>query len=237
MSIDLSPLASQVPGVRDPRSGLSRAPWGFLLHTTGGGVTDLAKRRGRKPIDVAIDTYIASQNGANGYLWGGPGYLIDHDGSIHQLAPDTVLTAHAGGSNRSRYLDGSWETVCTAATVLQWRAKHPGLAHPYSGFPAKSPNVDYVGCEMIPIGDGFGGAGMAPALRFTTAQHDAAIRLARDVGARHGFPAGWGTTPRLTGHEDVDPIERSDPRGGWDPGFLRAAPFFDFNYVRAGVNV
>jgi outer membrane protein OmpA-like peptidoglycan-associated protein len=33
------------------------------------------------------------------------------------------------------------------------------------------------------------------------------------------------------GHEDLSPITRSVRRGGWDPGFLRDAPFFDWNYV------
>lgn len=229
-----SPLAAQVAGVRDPLRGRGRKATGFLLHTTGGGVTAQAKHTGKTPLEVAIATYIASQNGSNGYTWGGPSYVIDHDGSIHQLAPDDVMTAHAGGNHREEYLNGSWEARCSPAAVARWHAQwSPTFRNPYSLFPSTSPNIDYIGCEMIPIGDGFGGDPMAPGLRFTKAQHDAAIALARDIGQRNGFPEGWTKTSMLVGHEDVDPLNRSDAFGGWDPGWLRAHPYFDFAYVRA----
>ncbi len=232
--LNLSPIALQVPGVRDPSLGRRRAPWGFLLHTTGGGITDIAKRKHEKPIDVAIQTYINSQNGSNGYFWGGPSYVIDHDGSVHQIAPDDILTAHAGSSNRPRYFDGEWETSCSAETVARWNAAWgPRHCHPYELFPDTSPNVSYIGCEMIPIGDGFGGDPMASGLRFTKAQHEAALGLAIDVGNRHGFPDGWRSSSRLLGHEDVDPLARSDAGGGWDPGVIRINPYFDLSFVRA----
>lgn len=231
----LSALAHQVQGVRDPHLGLHRAAWGFLLHTTGGGVTDQARREARVPLEVAIATYIASQNGSNGYKWGGPGYVIDFDGAIYQLAPDDCETEHAGGPYRQEYLSGAWTGHCSPETVAQWRARWPNFKNPYALFPSHRPNVDYVGCEMIPIGDGFGGAPMRPGLRFTKAQHDAAIALGRDIGARAGWPAGWATSSRFLGHEDVDPIERSDAHGGWDPGWLRSLPYFDMDYVRAGL--
>ena len=231
-----TPLAIvQVQGVRDPKLGRIRKPWGFLLHTTGGGITDIARKKHEKPIDVAIKTYINSQNGSNGYFWGGPTYVIDHDGQPYQLAPDEILTAHAGGSNRGRYFDGSWERDCPAEAVKHWKAAWPGRKHPYSLFPSTSPNNDYIGCEMIPIGDGFGGEPMAPGLRFTKAQHDTAIALGLELATRHGWPAGWGAASRLLGHEDVDPLNRSDGGGGWDPGMLRDKPYFDFSYVRAGI--
>ncbi len=232
--MNLSPLAKQVPGVRDPKLGRDRMPWGLLVHTTGGGVTALAKKQRRAPISVACEVYINSQNGSNGYLWGGPHYCLDHDGTIHQLAPDNVLTAHAGGGNRQAYLDGSWEARCSPPTVAAWREQWPKYRHPYQLFPSTSPNDDFVGLEMIPIGDGLGGEPLAPGLRFTAAQHDAVIALAIDLGERHGWPVGWQRSCRLLGHEDVDPINRHDVRGGWDPGWLREAHYFDFEYVRAG---
>jgi hypothetical protein len=224
----------QVPNCRDPKLGRIRAPWGFLLHTTGGGITDKAKRTGTKPIDVAIAAYIEMQNGSEGYTWGGPSYVIDFDGLAYQVAPDEVMTAHAGGGNRDAYFDGSWATRFPEATA-QWRARWPTYKHPYELFPTTSPNGPYIGCEMIPIGDGFGGSPMTPGLRFTAAQHETAVALGLELGARHGWPAGWGATSRLLGHEDVDPIERSDVGGGWDPGSLRAAPYFDMSYVRSRI--
>lgn len=228
-----SPLARQA-AVRDPRDAPRRGvPWGFLIHTTGGGVTDLAKKRGERPIDVALRVYVGAQNGDNGYLWGGPHYVCEHDGTIHQIAPDDAMTAHAGGYNRGRYFDGSWAPVFPEATA-RWRKQWPAYAHPYELFPSTSPNHDYIGLEMIPCGDGFGRP-MRAGLRFTQEQHDVAIRLAHDRARAHAWPAGWQRTSRLLGHEDVDPLNRADRGGGWDPGFLRAAPFFDFEYVRRAV--
>jgi hypothetical protein len=159
--------------------------------------------------------------------------VIDHDGTIYQLAPDDIVTAHAGGANKSAYASGSWSSIVSPETARRWRAKWPGYTNPYQLFPGSSPNTNYVGVEMIPIGDGFGGSPMRPGLRFTTAQHNAAVKLANDLASRHGFPSGWKSTSRLLGHEDVDPIERSDAGGGWDPGWLRNAPYFDFDFVRS----
>lgn len=230
-----SPLARKVPGVRAPETARSRRVWGFLIHTTGGGVTDKAARTGKTPLQVAIETYIASQNGANGYFWGGPHYVADFDGTLHQIAPDEAFTAHAGGPNRDKYLFGSWKTIVSSETVFQWQRRWPMMKHPYSMFPSTSPNADYVGLEMIPVGDGFGGSSMAPGLRFTRAQHDAVIALGHDLAKRHQWPDGWFNGGRLVCHEDVDPIERSDAHGGWDPGVMRDKPYFDLEYVKRGL--
>ena len=230
-----SPLAVPAPNMRDPQTALDRGlAWGALLHTTGRGVVAQAAKEKRTPLDVALEVYRASQNGSNGYFWGGPHYVIDHDGKRYQLAPEHALTAHAGGPNRPAYLSGHWEAKCSGATLAAWRAKWPGRRHPYSLFPSESPNHDYVGIEMIPIGYGFGSP-MRPELLFTQQQHDSAAELVRDIGARSGWPAGWHRTSRLVGHEDVDILERMDSHGGWDPGYLRAQPYFDFEYVRARV--
>lgn len=238
-----SPLAKRVAGVRDPALGSLRSPWGYLVHTTGGGVTDLAKKKGRNPLDVAIDIYIASQNGSNGYKWGGPHYVCDYDGGIYQLAPDNVKTAHCGSRSekyphgtRSFYIDGSWVKEIPVGVVGVWREQWPTKGHPYSLFPSMDPNTDYVGIECIPIGDGFGGAPMAPGLRFTTKQHNAVAALAEDLAARHSWPEGWSKSGRLVGHEDVDILNRSDRHGGWDPGWLRASPYFDFAYLRGRID-
>jgi len=232
----ISPLARQVPGVRDPKLGRSRArAWGLLLHTTGGGVTDKAKKLGKTPIAVAIETYINSQNGANGYFWGGPGYVLEHDGTLHQLAPDNIVTAHAGGPHRDQYLDGTWLSKVSPSMATEWHRQWSVNRNPYSLFPSRSPNEDYIGVEMIPCGDGFG-IPMRPGLRFTQAQFDTVIALGSEMGKRHIWPVGWQKTARLLGHEDVDPIERHDSKGGWDPGWLRASPYFDFDYVRSRIS-
>jgi hypothetical protein len=235
--INLSSLAKQVPGCRSPKlDGNVRIPWGFLLHTTGRGVPEKAAKTKKKSIDIAIAIYIDSQNGSNGYKWGGPTYVMAHDGTIHQIAPDNIRTEHCGGPHRQEYLSGTWINKCSPAAVARWNAHWgPRYKSPQELFPSKSPNTDYIGCEMIPIGSGIGGEPMRKGLLFTKAQHDAAIALAKDVGERHGFPGGWAHTPRFVGHEDVQLLDRQDKGGGWDPGFLRMKPYFDFDYVRAGL--
>ena len=222
--------------MRDPSKGVTLGQrFGALLHTTGRGVVALAQTHKRTPIDVAIETYRESQNGSNGYFWGGPSYVIDHDGTQHQLAPDNILTAHAGGGNREAYLSGHWTAKCSGATLTAWRKAWPTYQHPYSLFPSTSPNHDYVGIEMIPIGCGFGGSPMRPGLLFTKEQHESAAELAKDIAMRWGFPAGWAQTSRLLGHEDVDILNRMDSMGGWDPGWLRGQPYFDFAFVRGRI--
>ncbi len=234
----LSPLARQVPGCRDPKLGHHRNPQGFLLHTTGGGITAKAKQLGKDPLTVALDWYRASQNGANKsangkpYFWGGPTYLIDLAGNLHQLAPDDIRTEHCGHAHRDVYLSGAWKNLTSHAGVDAWQRQWPKYKSPQHLFPSRSPNDDYIGCEMIPIGDGFGGAPMGPGLRFSLAQHRTAVALRDDLGVRHGWPTGWEATWRLLGHEDVNPIDRDDAHGLWDPGFLRPRPYFDMAFVR-----
>lgn len=230
--VPLSPIATQVPRRTDAIT--KRKPWGFLLHTTGRGIPEKAKREGKPAIDVALAWYRRSQNGEQGYPWGGPGYVIDHVGAIYQIADDDTLTNHAGGPDREKYLNGSWQTLISAETLARWRAKWPRYSSPQALYPSRSANTDFVGCELIPVIEG-GPAPLRPGLLFTEAQHDAAVSLARDLAARHAWPAGWSSSPRLLGHEDVQPIQRHDTHGGWDPGWLRAAPFFDFARVRARV--
>lgn len=245
-SFDWSPVAERVvKGFQDPADGLERLARGYLIHTTGGGVLDKAKQTGKTPLAVALATYAASQAGSNGYRWGGPHYVGDHDGKLYQIAPDNVKTAHCGGRSdkfpngtRPHYIDGSWAKLLPATVVELWRKRWPNMMHPYSLFPSRDPNTDYVGLELIPIDVGNAEAmkatpPMAPGLRFTKAQHDTAVRLGRDLFARHEWPRTerW----RLLGHEDVDPLNRSDSLGGWDPGAMREKPYFDFDYVRTEI--
>lgn len=246
--------AIQAPSVLDPKHAPTRAPWGMMVHTTGSGVTSLARKEAmaeakraqaagvdprptRSPCDVALDVYRSSQKkkrrDGKSYVFGGPGYVVDYDGTIWRMAPDTANTAHCGGKDRSRYLSGAWAKVDgMTATVAAWWKQWSTRSNPYSLFPSTSPNVDYIGVEMVPIGDGFGGDPMAPGLRFTRAQHDAVITLGRYLREAHAWPLVWAGTGRLVGHEDIQPLNRHDKRGGWDPGYLRAAPYFDFAYVR-----
>lgn len=229
----ISPIAVQVEG--RTTNVKFRTPWGLLLHTTGSGIVEKAKKTKKTPIEVALKWYRLSQDGASGYPWGGPTYVMDHDGTIYQIANESIVTNHCGAPNRADYLAGTWINKCSKAMVAQWHAHWgPKYKNPYQLFPSKSPNTDFVGVEMIPCGAGFG-TPMRPDLKFTRAQHDAVITLGCDVAKRNLFPTAWANTSRLVGHEDIQPIDRHDKNGGWDPGWLREKPYFDFSYVRDGI--
>lgn len=214
---------------------VDRQPWGILYHTTGRGVPAVAKRTGQSPLGVALDIYRKSQDGRlHPYLWGGPTYVMDHAGGLVQIADERTMTHHAGKKGaRALYLSGKWIEQCSPQMVARWHDRWgPTYRNPQQLYPSRNANTDYVGVEMIPCGSGFG-TPMAPGLLFTQAQHDTAVKLAADLARRHKWAVKeWRTTPRLLGHEDVQPIERHNAGGGWDPGALREKPFFDFAYVR-----
>jgi hypothetical protein len=52
------------------------------------------------------------------------------------------------------------------------------------------------------------------------------------MAERHGWGEGWQAGPRLLGHEDLNPIQRSAKGEGWDPGGLRERPWFAWRWVR-----
>lgn len=238
--VNRSPLAVQVGNVRDPATIPARTPWGVCLHTTGRGVVTLAARKGRRPIDVALDVYRASQRKRTA---GGAHYVIDHDGGIHQLAPDDRNIAHCGsGGARDLYrtprgADPTWHKRVSLPTVKHWLARWGDRYNdPFDLFPSTSPNADYIGIEMVAVGSGFG-APAGPGLLFTAAQHVAAARLCADIARRHGFPGDWHRSSRLVGHEDVQPAVRHDKLGGWDPGVRRDRPYFDMELVLAALDL
>jgi hypothetical protein len=233
------------PAAKLAKTARARTVWGLLLHTSGRGIPTKARAQGKTPIAVALDVYTRSQDGRlHPYTWGGPSYILDLDGTIHQLAPDSIFTAHAGGPDAATYRKAGWERArgvglqgnrMAPAFSAAWHAQWDDFAQtPIKLCPHGDPNVDYVGVEMLPVGAGFG-LPLRPGLLFTQASHDAIAAFARDFGRRHAFPPGWEFTPRFLGHEDVQPLQRGDARGGFDPGYLRAAPYFDFAYVRARV--
>lgn len=217
-----SSLASKPPGVAHPNTGRKRVPWGVLIHTTGRGVLAKAALRRKTPMEVAVRAYIDMQFGSEGYKWGGPTYVIDGGGKIAQLAPDSIRTNHCGGPNRAKYLSGEWKSLVPGKVLELWTKAWAPRPHPYSLFPSRSPNEDMIGIELIPT----------ITARYTDEQMAALAELVQDIGERNRFPDGWCHTSRLLGHEDVDPITRSDRGGGYDPGALRDNPRFDFETLR-----
>ncbi len=226
MSDGFSPLATVAQRMKDVNDRTDPV-FGVALHTTGGSLPEKAIKSGVDPLEFAVGYYTKADTEFFAH------YVIGWDGTIVQVANEQEKALHIGLSSlqRQQYLSGAWKTMIPASVVALWRTAWPAFKSPSHLYPGPSPNNVYVGVEMIPI-VARKAAPAGPGLRFTAAQHDSAAELAADVAKRHGFPAGWSKTPRLVGHEDVALLQRMDKLGGWDPGALRAAPYFDMARVR-----
>lgn len=206
--------------------------YGLCWHTTGSGIVEQALTRGRDPLEHAVAYYLGAEFYAH--------YVIGWDGTIVQIVDELARAPHVGYGERALYLSGEWAQACPRACVAAWRAAWPAFESPAHLMPNASsdaPNNLYVGAEMLPLPTGArASTAPAPAFRgssFTLPQHQAVTMLALDVADRHDFPSGWPRGPRLAGHEDLNPLKRSDSGGGWDPGALRPRPRFDARWVRA----
>lgn len=216
--MSFSPLARQSkPYLAGPSRG--RPVYGLCVHTPGRTVISNAVKFGRDPLEYVVERYRAVKEG--------PHYVLGYGGlrDLVQIADERTVRPHVGTLGDIPALtDGSWRRkdpnhgAQWDACWHRWHKKNPTDL-----FPGASPNRAYVGIEVLPRQ--VRGLGI---LDFTDAQHDAVAALFADLGARHAFRFEWG---RLVGHEDVNPIRRSDAGGGWDPGALRAVPRWDWNRV------
>jgi N-acetylmuramoyl-L-alanine amidase-like protein len=234
----LSPLA-KIPSQQFTTGQIRPGPpWGVAFHTTGSELPTTAKGLLLDPLLYGVQEYMTIK---------GPTYLIGWDGTIAATAQDeNIRTWHIGveANELQPLLTGAWRQLVSPATAAAWDRKHGAGKNPISAdgttakalIPGTDPNNLLVGVEMIPVtpdGKTYWADPMRPGLRFTRAQHDAAARLAQDLASRYGWPSGWQNT-RVFGHEDINPLRRSDSGGGWDPGDLRADPYIDFAYIRGG---
>lgn len=209
-------------------------PFGLCVHTTGSGVPVQARERGITVMERALEIYTVGPNAAH--------YVIDHDGVLAQVVPENVIAWHAGRysptgiDRRPQYLSGEWEKLCSPAAVASWKARWGAkYKSPQHLYPGESANAAYVGVELVPTIRGLGTPSPTSGGVFTDAQYEMLIKFAANLAARHKWPADWAAGARLLGHEDVGLIDRHDRHGGWDPGFLKDKPVFDFPRVRAAL--
>jgi hypothetical protein len=170
-----------------------------------------------------------------------PAYAIGYGGEVEAICDEALHANHVGLTRvqREAFLSGAWPDQLPAEVVALWRARWPGVPSPAHLYPGTSPNDATIGVELVPLLlDGHDSLPpAAPGRRYTAAQHDALAALCRDVGERHGWPAGWELTGRLAGHEDLNPLDRTTrhPPAGWDPGGLRPEPWIDWGRIRAAI--
>jgi len=219
--------------------------WGLVVHTSGGGLPSKARKHGIYP-SVAAANYYQKSHGTH-YVMGWRGV----DGDLIQVANERER-AHGVGTKemRAAVKAGDWTRGVPPAFVRRWRAlwSASGAKSPLELYPGTWANNVYVHVEMPPcrfdyqhklvtgqFRDGSEATPRDRGLRFTQAQHDGIVLLALDLAKRHNWADEsdhWWETGHLVGHEDLSPQTRTTKSGGWDPGFHRSAPYFDFKYVR-----
>ena len=222
-------------------AGWRGAEHGLVVHTTGSGLPERAHNLGLYPTVVAADYYFKS-HGPH-YVCGWRGF---EGGDLLQVANEEVQANGVGTTDQRNAEKGDWTKAInlttkkrmTDAVIKQWRKRWPDARDPRALLPGtKTVNSCFIQVEMIPCifpvkGKTFTGAQpMRKGLKFTLEQHDTIAFLAVDIATRLGWPEGWQRSTRLLGHEDVTPISRTDKNGGWDPGGMRANPYFDWEYV------
>ena len=219
------------------KSNRTAPVFGLVIHTTGSAAPNAAHEAGIPVLEWCAQRFSKTYgcHYVNGYKGAEGGELLlvgtekEKAWAVGMVDQDKATSA------------GRWQRGISATTLEHWE-KHWGdkFNHPSDLFPGNSANNVYIGMEMPPVHwwnrkkqqTVISPKPMREGLRFTRAQHDTVILLAIDIAERYGFPDGWWITPRLVGHEDLAPINRSQKSGGWDPGWLRANPYFDFGYVR-----
>ena len=219
------------------KSNRTAPVFGLVVHTTGSGAPNAAAKEGISVLEWCCSRYSRTYgcHYVNGHKGAAGGQLILV--GTEEEKPHTVGMSEQNASIRA----GRWKKDLSASTLKHWE-KHWGDEYDNANdlFPGNSANNVYIGMEMPPTTwwdtkkkkTIVSAKPMREGLKFTRAQHDTVILTSIDIAERHKLPDGWWTTPRLVGHEALSPISRSQKSGGWDPGWLRAKPYFDFGYVR-----
>jgi hypothetical protein len=217
--------------------------YGLVVHTTGSTIPANARGRGVYHTVEAVDRYTLSHgcHYINGWRGAEGGDLLQMANEDEQANGVGVTNRKEPAIDQRRSIDsGRFEADLPAVLVRLWRERWPGVDHSLDLLPGtKTANACYVHVECVPcvfhaerrlLTDA---EPLGPGLRFTRAQHDTVALLAVDIARRNGWPTdeSWWRTPRLLGHEDLTPVSRHDSKGGWDPGYLREKPYFDWDYV------
>lgn len=213
--------------------------FGLVVHTTGRGLPEKAAKAGQYPTIRAVNYYSKSHgchyvNGYSGHEGGDLIQMAHEDEQANGVGTGDQRKSIIGHGKRS---PGGWEKDLPKALVKRWKKRWPGYANPLDLLPGtKTCNSAYIHVECIPLIPRFIDGVHVPAdhaekLLFTYEQHHTVAALACDIALRNQWPDEWWRTPRLLGHEDLTPISRHTKAGGWDPGHLRATPWFDWQLV------
>jgi N-acetyl-anhydromuramyl-L-alanine amidase AmpD len=224
-----STLAHQLEGRLHEYSDRTAPVFGVAVHQTGEDMVARALEEGVDPLEFLAAYYLKPDSYCAHYVMG-------WNGDIIQICGESEHAEHIGypPDQHLALRTRAWESKVSQTTRDLWHARWPHFTSPAMLFPGPSPNNVYVGIEMLPIVDGANvkPASFCPAAKFTEEQHHACAELSHDIAVRQRLPTGWQLGNRFLGHEDVNPLSRSSVSGGWDPGSLRAQPWFDMEWTR-----
>lgn len=196
-----------------------------VVHTTGTGIVQAARDAKRDPLDEALRRY----RRVGGVF---PHYVIGTSGRTVQVASEDVIAWHVGIESPQwvQYETGVWTRRVAPSALEAWQDRWPGRQSPLDLLPMDGarrarPNDVSIGVELVPTGSAkYTGPGKV----YTGEQYQALAELLADIAARRGHMP-------VLGHEDLEPLDRWDRGGGWDPGALRADPWFDWRRVTRAV--
>ncbi len=191
-------------------------PFGVLLHSTGPGMEKYAR------------TYKLTQEETVSRVYGNPGNSCAHvviipDGRRFRVVSPDLMAPHCGVSARQRamLLDGTWRAWCSDLGERLWGERWPGVKSPQHLFPTASGNGSYEGAEFWKLDANDPETGTP----YTADQYRSGGQWIAERERACGFVAEGR---RLVTHEDVQPFERWDAHGGWDPGVIRAKPTYNW---------
>jgi N-acetyl-anhydromuramyl-L-alanine amidase AmpD len=219
----LSPLATSASRLA---VGHGRRPslHGLVVHTTGSGIVDQADAAHADPLDHAVHYYADAPYH--------PHYVCGWDGRLVAVCDEELIAYHVGldpkrGDVQLLGAGGGWAELVARPDLWRRRWHSHGVTAPtqlmtFAG--RVSANAHFVGIELLPLRP----RDRTGPLWFTDAQHARVAELVADLWARHGI----APSPRaVLGHEDLNPLDRFDGGGGWDPGALRERPRFDWSRI------
>ena len=165
-----------------------------------------------------------------------PHYLLDLGGTVYQFTPEDRVAYHAGyqgdgPDNEGVLYRAGWEVwsrrIRKAPWIVQepfegyawWRSRWPNLESPTGRWEAGTQVSPGLLAGANPNGATVGIECLSPKHRvpevFTGAQYAVLPKLVVEICGRHDLPVD---KDHVVGHQDLNPIGRSDLSGGWDPG-------------------
>lgn len=185
----------------------------IIIHTTGygAGLKRIVEKHGDDLAQIGLSYAhrMASILKYKGH------FLIDHIGVIYQFLPVSEVGWHTGSSKK--------RLLRSQKPKDWWKARWPDFEKPIDlpSWKTNSPNYNSVGIDLLAHGSG------AISDTYTKAQYDSLIKLIKALCEDLEIPI---ERKFIVGHEDVDPISRSNKRGGWDPGN------FDWEVLMTGLS-